>query len=282
MNEFERQLEQMRVRYIAYLPEKFLDIEDQWNALIKEPASKDARDALYLSVHTLAGSAPTFSQAEVGRLSREIADTLHETSDEALESRTGRAKLSNLLDALRQAIYMAASAQPSPVQAPPAQSPEANENQAVPAPTASPAAPPPPSTPQTRTKQLVLVVDDDDNICRTVGSFLAMEDFEVRLAANGTQAYSLALQEVPDIIITDYNMPEGPGNYLLGRLKTTDKTKNIPVIVLTGEGGYQNHGLERQMMGQFGAAAFLKKPINFKEILSTVQRLLHRPARSAG
>jgi CheY-like chemotaxis protein len=80
------------------------------------------------------------------------------------------------------------------------------------------------------------------------------------------------MKETPDVIITDYNMPEGSGQYLIGRLKGVPLLKDIPVIVLTGESGRtsRDFALERRFLGEYGAAAFLSKPVDLDILLGAL------------
>jgi len=55
-------------------------------------------------------------------------------------------------------------------------------------------------------------------------------------APNGMQGFWLTLKEQPDVVVTDWNMEEGSGHYLLYRIKNTPATRHIPVIVYTAEG----------------------------------------------
>ena len=77
-------------------------------------------------------------------------------------------------------------------------------------------------------------------------------------------AYRMATKEVPDASIADYVMPEGGGHYLLWRLKSTDSTKHIPVIMISGqsfEPGTE-HAIGRDVVGRSGAVKFFRKPLD--------------------
>jgi len=47
------------------------------------------------------------------------------------------------------------------------------------------------------------------------------------------QALWIAMKEMPDVVVTDYRMPEGSGEYLIGRLRAVPALKGVPVIVVT-------------------------------------------------
>jgi CheY-like chemotaxis protein len=123
---------------------------------------------------------------------------------------------------------------------------------------------------QARTK--ILIVDDDADLARALARRLTKCGAETLTASNGVEAYRLAVRERPNAIIADYAMPEGGGHYLLWRLKSTEATKHIPIIMITGqrfEPGTDSP-IERESTGRSGAVALLRKPLDtdalFKEL----------------
>jgi len=125
----------------------------------------------------------------------------------------------------------------------------------------------------------VLVIDDDPDIGRALKIKLAAYGVEVVRAYNGMQGYWISLKQKPDAIILDFKMPEGRGDYVLGRLKSHSITKDIPVIILTGRtrGGRTDFGLEREMMS-LGAAKFLTKPLDFDALLAELRMYMTLPS----
>lgn len=118
----------------------------------------------------------------------------------------------------------------------------------------------------------VLFVDDDPDMRRVMQIRLRACGVDVHAASTAMQALWIAMKEVPDVIITDYHMPEGSGQYLLGRLKGTPMLKDIPVIMLTGAriGNDRDFALERRFLGEYGAAAFLQKPVELDVLLNAL------------
>jgi CheY-like chemotaxis protein len=118
----------------------------------------------------------------------------------------------------------------------------------------------------------VLFVDDDPDMRRVMQIRLRACGVDVYTASTAMQALWIAMKETPDVIITDYNMPEGSGQYLIGRLKGVPLLKDIPVIVLTGESGRtsRDFALERRFLGEYGAAAFLSKPVDLDILLGAL------------
>jgi CheY-like chemotaxis protein len=118
----------------------------------------------------------------------------------------------------------------------------------------------------------VLFVDDDPDMRRVMQIRLRACGIDVHAAASAMQALWIAMKEIPDVIITDYHMPEGSGQYLLGRLKGTPLLKDIPVIMLTGAriGNDRDFALERRFLGEYGASAFLSKPVDLDVLLDAL------------
>ncbi len=129
----------------------------------------------------------------------------------------------------------------------------------------------------------ILVIDDDPDISKAIKIRLKAYGVDVIRAFNGMQGYWAALKENPSAIICDFNMPEGPGNYILGRLKSHSMTKNIPVIILTGRtvGTTKDYSLERELL-LLGAAKYFTKPLDFDEFLGELRKHVEFPAISAG
>lgn len=121
---------------------------------------------------------------------------------------------------------------------------------------------PPPMVREKRNK--VLIVEDDADLARALERRLKKCGAETLIASNGIEAYRMAIKELPDAIIADYVMPEGGGHYLLWRLKSTESTKHIPVIMITGqtfEPGTE-HTIGREATGRAGAVKFFHKPLD--------------------
>jgi len=83
---------------------------------------------------------------------------------------------------------------------------------------------------------LVLVVEDDVELRLFYKQALAEEGFRIDEAHNGFQALEKALQEVPDLIVTDIAVPGIDGIELCRRLRTNAATREIPVLAVTGYG----------------------------------------------
>lgn len=114
----------------------------------------------------------------------------------------------------------------------------------------------------------VLTIDDDLDTCRAFKVRLSAHGIRVVQAYAGMQGYWMALREQPDVVITDYRMPDGYGNHVIGKLQDHPLTKHIPIFVLTGLtiAGRKDYSLERELIS-LGAKRFFMKPPDFDEIL---------------
>jgi two-component system chemotaxis response regulator CheY len=90
-------------------------------------------------------------------------------------------------------------------------------------------------------------------------------------AADGVDALKkLATSPVPDLIITDINMPIMDGLKLVQRVRTDDKLRAVPIIIITTEGGAE----DRARALALGANAYITKPIQAPAVLAKVKELL--------
>jgi len=115
----------------------------------------------------------------------------------------------------------------------------------------------------------VLVVDDHKDILEYIEALLG-EEFKLILAEDGIDALEKSFQFIPDIVISDINMPGLDGLKLCNKLKTDRRTDHIPVILLTANTTHQNRlqGLNE------GADVYLNKPFDADELKIRIRQLL--------
>jgi len=118
----------------------------------------------------------------------------------------------------------------------------------------------------------ILVVDDNLVVLKLLRHLLESQDYLVITAQNGVEALKLASTEGPDMIVTDYVMPEMDGVALIKELKRRKESRNIPIMMLTAKDEEESEleGLDA------GADDYLTKPIARKRFLARVARLLKR------
>lgn len=121
-------------------------------------------------------------------------------------------------------------------------------------------------------KKKVLVVDDEPSIVKLVQVKLVKEGFEVVTAFNGQEALEKARNERPDLILLDVMMPKMSGHDVCAELKKDTTLKNIPVIMLTAVGEF-----EQQLKGlEIGAVEYITKPFNPKQLVELIRYLLEK------
>jgi type IV pilus assembly protein PilB len=119
----------------------------------------------------------------------------------------------------------------------------------------------------------ILIVDDNQVVLKILKNILESQNFLTVCANNGIEALKIAVQEKPDLIITDYIMPEMDGMALITKLKSQLTTRFIPVIMLTVK---DEVDAEVEVINA-GADDYLTKPINPKRLIVRINRLLSRP-----
>ncbi len=136
-----------------------------------------------------------------------------------------------------------------------------------------PGAPEPPPEPAAAAADandtIILIVDDHHDVRRYVRAQLA-PDYRIVEARDGRQGVEAAMDLIPDLVISDVMMPEMDGFQLCERLKTSEKTSHVPVILLTARADEADKlaGLE------IGADDYLSKPFSSKELRVRVHNLI--------
>ncbi len=116
----------------------------------------------------------------------------------------------------------------------------------------------------------ILVADDESHILHVVSLKLTNAGFNVVTACDGQEALELAMAERPDLLITDYHMPQLSGLELCQRLRQDPATSGIPTIMLTARG----YTLDPQDTEQSGILRMLSKPFSPRQLLATVNEML--------
>ncbi len=124
----------------------------------------------------------------------------------------------------------------------------------------------------------ILLVDDEDDIREVAAiSMQAVGGWQVLSASSGTEAIATALAEQPDVILLDVMMPDldGPATFKL--LQEDDRTRDIPVILLTAKA----QAADRRSFDELGVAGVLSKPFDPMSLPDQVAALL-AAARNGG
>jgi DNA-binding response OmpR family regulator len=119
----------------------------------------------------------------------------------------------------------------------------------------------------------VLVVDDDEMVRDLVASGLQAAGMEAVTAANGDEALDRIAQALPDLVISDINMPDLDGFALVSSLRADPAARRLPLIFLTSRSAHADviQGL------RLGADDYVSKPFRLDELIARVQAKLDRP-----
>ena len=116
-------------------------------------------------------------------------------------------------------------------------------------------------------KKKVLMADDSKTALMMATTALKSSPYEVTTAVDGEDALQKALANPPDVVVLDVMMPKLDGFEVCRRLRASDATKHLPIIMLTTRGESQNRETGRSC----GATEYLTKPLNMAEFLGKLK-----------
>ena len=118
--------------------------------------------------------------------------------------------------------------------------------------------------------KLILVIDDDDTITNLIKTILTKEGYTVKSANDGIVGVEMAQNLGPDIILMDITMPGIDGYEATKKIKQDPKTKDIPIIFLTGKSASEDGGKAFAM----GGVTFMRKPFQPQQLKDLVRLAL--------
>jgi two-component system cell cycle response regulator DivK len=118
----------------------------------------------------------------------------------------------------------------------------------------------------------VLLVEDDGDGRRLYALWLTEAGFSVKEAHNGFQALERALDHVPDVVVTDLNIPGIDGFELTRRLKLDPRTREVPVIAVTGYAAFQ---ADPERARRAGCDVVLEKPCSPDDLEAAIRTLIN-------
>lgn len=124
----------------------------------------------------------------------------------------------------------------------------------------------------------ILCVDDNAESLELLEALLVPKGFEVELALDGKTALSTIKARHPDIVLLDVVMPRMDGYDVCRKIKENDKTKNIPVIMVTVLRSKE----DRIESIEAGAEDFISKPVDAHEILARIKMLVRAKEAEEG
>jgi DNA-binding response OmpR family regulator len=118
----------------------------------------------------------------------------------------------------------------------------------------------------------ILIAEDERDIRDLITFTLRFAGHDVVTAVNGEEAYNLALESSPDLILMDVRMPRMTGYEACRALRDNDQTKNIPVVFLSAKG----QEAEVQTGIEAGAVEYILKPFSPDQLTERVQAILKK------
>jgi len=126
---------------------------------------------------------------------------------------------------------------------------------------------------------LILVVEDEQDLLSTLDFNLRREGYQTRLAASGSEAMeSAGVEPVPDLVLLDVMLPDVPGTEVCRHLRSTEKTRAVPVIMLTAKG----EEIDRVVGFEVGADDYVVKPFSVRELMLRIRAIMRRAEPKAG
>src|SRR5512143_742969 len=126
-------------------------------------------------------------------------------------------------------------------------------------------------------KGRILVVEDDPDISNMLTIYFTGQGYDMEMVKRGGDALTMTQQQLPQLIILDINLPDIDGYTVCKTLRTTTRTKHIPVIFLTEKDDRSDRiaGLE------LGADDYITKPFDIEELRLRVQNAMRRAERES-
>ena len=118
-------------------------------------------------------------------------------------------------------------------------------------------------------KSRILIIDDDENICKIVKLYLEKEGFEAVTAFDGKSGLENFMIQPPELVLLDIMMPDMDGMQVIKELR---KDSNIPVIMLTAKG----ETFDKVLALELGADDYIVKPFDPKELVARIKAVIRR------
>lgn len=118
-------------------------------------------------------------------------------------------------------------------------------------------------------KNTILLIDDDDNICKVVTLYLKKEGFDISVANDGVSGLEMFSKINPDLVLLDIMMPGMSGIDVIKELRKESRT---PVIMLTAKGDT----LDKVLALELGADDYIVKPFEPKELIARIKAVIRR------
>lgn len=121
--------------------------------------------------------------------------------------------------------------------------------------------------------ELILIVEDEQDLAGTLAYNLEKEGYETREAWTGQQALKAMVKDpLPDLVLLDLMLPDMSGTEVCRRLRQDERTRQIPVIMVTAKG----EEIDRVVGFEVGADDYVTKPYSVRELSLRVRAILRR------
>ena len=117
----------------------------------------------------------------------------------------------------------------------------------------------------------VLLCDDEIHILRAAEFKIKRAGYSVRTAGDGEEAWQLVQDQVPDLLITDCQMPRLDGVGLVRRMREDPRTAGVPALMLTAKGYELSH---EELAAELDVIDVIAKPFSPRELLRQVDAIL--------
>ncbi len=118
----------------------------------------------------------------------------------------------------------------------------------------------------------VLIIDDDATLVKLAGSILSSSGYQVISSTDAPVGLEMAMKEKIDLIVLDVMLPVINGFNICRLLKSQEKYKKIPIVLLTS----RDEEEDRKIGLQVGADAYITKPLNRENFLNIINDLLNK------
>jgi chemosensory pili system protein ChpA (sensor histidine kinase/response regulator) len=126
-------------------------------------------------------------------------------------------------------------------------------------------------------RPVIMVVDDSLTVRKVTGKHLQKRGMEVMTAKDGVDAVEQLRDRVPDIMLVDIEMPRMDGYELTQRIRSEERLKHVPIIMITSRAGAKH----RQKAFELGVDKYMSKPYQEDELFNNIDSLL-ATGRQAG
>jgi len=116
----------------------------------------------------------------------------------------------------------------------------------------------------------ILVVEDNELNITLFKDVLGFHKYNVLISESGEKGYQMAVQNRPDLVLLDIQLPDIDGYEVAKRLRANSDTAQIPIIAVTSYAMPE----DKERCKEAGCSDFISKPINFRDLVDTIEKYL--------